>query len=239
MASGSNQKHRVKYMPPVHIEREANLLLDEWAAKGNEITVPIPLDELVEIHLGLPFEIEDLRSRFGGNDVIGAIWFNDGTICIDASLDPVEYPHLRGRYNFTVAHEVGHWRLHRVQLQEDPNERVLFETDSQPAFVCRDSNRAREEIQADMFAGCLLMPRALLRAQWKDWRGDEAPVQDADLRVRQFEGDRKRDVEIAREAFCKPLAERFEVSAMAMRIRLESVGLFVKEIEPGLFEGGL
>lgn len=60
-------------------------------------------------------------------------------------------------------------------------------------------------------------------------------MQDADLDLRQLAGDRKRDVEIAREAFCKPLAERFEVSAVAMRIRLENLGLFVKEIEPGLF----
>ena len=51
MTAGPNQKSRVKFMPPIHIEREAKLLLDEWAEKGHEITVPIPLDELVEIHL--------------------------------------------------------------------------------------------------------------------------------------------------------------------------------------------
>lgn len=235
MASGSNQKHRVKFMHEKQIEREADLLLAEWADKGNEIAAPIPLDELVEIHLKLPFEIEDLRARFGGHDVLGAIWFNEGTIRIDASLDPSKYPHLRGRYNFTVAHEVGHWRLHRAQLLEDPNERVLFESDGKPAFVCRDGDGVREESQANTFAGCLLMPRSLVRAEWEDWRGDDAPVQDADLDVRQLAGDRKRDVEIAREAFCKPLAKRFEVSAAAMRIRLENLGLFVKETQPGLF----
>ncbi|RMD63490.1 MAG: hypothetical protein D6826_04805, partial [Alphaproteobacteria bacterium] len=112
MASGSYQKHRVKFLHEKQIEREAKLLLDEWAEKGHEISVPIPLDELVEIHLLLPFEIVDLRSQFGGHDVMGAIWFNDGTIRIDSSLDPHKFPHLRGRYNFTVAHEVGHWRLH-------------------------------------------------------------------------------------------------------------------------------
>jgi hypothetical protein len=235
MVSGSNQKSRVKYMPSIHIEREADLLLAEWADKGHEIVAPIPLGELVEIHLGLPFEVVDLRPQFGGHDVLGAIWFNDGTIRIDASLDPFEYPHLRGRYNFTVAHEVGHWRLHRAQLIEDPNERALFESGGKPAFVCRDGDSVPEEWQANTFAGCLLMPRTLVRTGWEDWRGDDAPVQDADLCVRQLGGDRKRDVEIAREAFCRPLAERFEVSAVAMRIRLENLGLFVKETQPGLF----
>lgn len=235
MASGSNPKYRVKFMHEKQIEREADLLLAEWADKGNEIAAPIPLDDLVEIHLRLPFEVVDLRAQFGGHDVLGAIWFNDGTIRIDASLDPYEFPHLRGRYNFTVAHEVGHWRLHRAQLLEDPNEGALFESSSKPAFVCRDGDRASEEVQADRFAGCLLMPRTLVRTEWEAWHGCDAPVQDSDLDVRQLAGDRKRDVEIAREALCKPLAERFEVSAAAMRIRLENLGLFVKETQPGLF----
>lgn len=235
MTAGPTQKYRVKFLHEKQIEREAKLLLDEWAAKGHEITVPIPLDELVEIHLGLPFEIEDLRSRFGGHDVMGAIWFNDGMIRIDASLDPHEFPRLRGRYNFTVAHEVGHWRLHRARLLEDPNERMLFEAGGKPAFVCRDGDSVPEEWQANTFAGCLLMPRDHLYHHWYDWRGDDAPVQDTDLDVRQLPGDCKRSVESARETFCKPLAERFEVSAAAMRIRLENIGLFVKEIEPGLF----
>lgn len=235
MTAGPNQKSRVKFMPPIHIEREAKLLLDEWAENGHEITAPIPLDELVEIYLKLPFEIEDLRSRFNGHDVMGAIWFSDGTIRIDASLDPHEFPHLRGRYNFTVAHEVGHWRLHRAQLLEDPNEQMLFEAGGKPAFVCRDGDSVPEEWQANMFASCLLMPRELVFSHWHDWRGDDDPVQDSGLDVRQLSGDRKRDVEIAREAFCKPFAERFEVSAAAMRIRLETLELFVKESQPGLF----
>lgn len=235
MAPGSHQKHRVKFLHEKQIEREAKLLLDEWAEKGHQITVPIPLDDLVELHLRLPFEIVDLRSQFGGHDVMGAIWFNDGTIRIDASLDPHEFPHLRGRYNFTVAHEVGHWRLHRSQLLDDPNERTLFEAGSKPAFVCRDGDSVPEEWQANAFAGCLLMPRELVFNEWHAWRGDDAPVPDTDLDVRSLAGDRKRNVEIARETLCKPLAERFEVSARAMRIRLENLGLFVKEIEPGLF----
>mgnify|MGYP006274198189 FL=1 len=235
MAPGSHQKHRVKFLHEKQIEREAKLLLDEWAEKGHEITAPIPLDELVEIHLQLPFEIVDLRSQFGGHDVMGAIWFNDGTIRIDASLDPHEYPHLRGRYNFTVAHEVGHWRLHRSQLLDDPHERTLFESDSKPAFVCRDGDSVPEEWQANAFAGCLLMPRELVFNEWHAWRGADAPVPDADLDVQPLASDQKRDVELARESLCKPLAERFEVSAHAMRIRLENLGLFVKEIEPGLF----
>lgn len=231
----ASRTHRVRFLHEKQIEREAKLLLDEWAEKGNQVTAPVPLDELVEIHLGLPFEIENLRARFGGADVLGAIWFSDGTIRVDSSLDPACYPEKRGRYNFTVAHEVGHWRLHRDQLREDPNERVLFDPEGKPAFVCRDGDRAPEEWQANFFASCLLMPRDLLYAEWADWLADERPVQDADLDVRSFSGDEQRDIEIAREVFCKPLAEKFEVSSQAMSIRLEQVGLFVKIRETGLF----
>jgi len=37
------------------------------------------------------------------------------------------------------------------------------------------------------------------------------------------------------EQFCKPLAERFEVSAQAMRLRLQKLELLVKKVTPRLF----
>lgn len=226
--------YRVPFLRDSQIEREAELLLCEWSEKGNEVVLPIPLENLVECHLGLPFQVEDLRTRFGGHDVLGAIWFSDGTIRVDSSLDPVEHPEMLGRYNFTIAHELGHWRLHREHLRRDPSQAMLFTANGAPAFVCRDGDTAPEEWQANAFASCLLMPREMLRKAWHRWRRNDSPVSLADLGLNASAASEP-DQRMAFERFCRPLAVEFAVSAQAMRIRLEALGLFVKEYEPGLF----
>lgn len=229
------QRDRVPFLHDKVIEEHADLLLAEYAEANGAITIPVPLDDIVELHLKLTYEIDDLRARFGSPDVLGAIWFNENIIRIDASLDPHNDPRLLGRFNFTLAHEIAHWRLHREHLRGDPNEASLFEANGKPAFVCRSSEKPREEFQADEFAGCLLMPRKLLRSAWSDWRGTDDPAALTELDVPSLGGDRKSQEHTAMERFCRPLAERFEVSAQAMRIRLQALGLLVREIEPGLF----
>jgi len=79
------------------------------------------------------------------------------------------------------------------------------------------------------------MPRVMLRKAWADWRGADDPVALAELGVVHRRGVDQADARSAMERFCKPLAARFAVSAQAMRIRLEELGLLVKEIEPKLF----
>ena len=229
------RKERVPFLIDRVIEEHAQLLLDEWSAVHGEIAPPIPLDDLVELHLGLTYEVDDLCGRFGSADVLGAIWFNENIIRVDSSLDPSEHPQMLGRFNFTLAHEVGHWRLHRKHLLDDPSEATLFEPNGEPAFVCRSSDKRREEWQADQFAGCLLAPRAMVRKAWATWQGSDDPVAITQLDVIDFLDNRQANERAAMEKFCKPLAARFDMSAQAMRIRLETFELLVKEIEPRLF----
>jgi hypothetical protein len=50
---------------------------------------------------------------------------------IDESLDPDEKPAKEGRYRYTAAHEVGHWRLHRHLFGKDPTQTSLLDADLQ------------------------------------------------------------------------------------------------------------
>lgn len=224
-------RRRVPFLPEPHIEREAQFLLDAWAAKGHAISAPVPIGEIVELHLGLTFVVEDLAARFGTTGVFGAIWFNENTIRVDSSLDPSIHPQMLGRFNFTLAHEVGHWVLHRAHLRNDENAAALFGPGAEPAFVCRSGDRSPEEWQADKFASCLLMPRADVLALWSELRPDGCEIAIADI-VAAAGG---LDAEAAIQRFCRPLAERFEVSAQAMGIRLRDVGLIVNQVQPRLF----
>lgn len=226
----------VPYVPEVRIERDADALIAEYAHRtGAPVAGPVPVEDILELHLGLTFAIEDLAALFGTDGVLGAIWFNEKLVRIDTRLDPSENPSRLGRYRFTLAHEIGHWRLHRTYYREDPTQAALFDGRGQPAVVCRaGEKKIPVEWQADTFASYLLMPKALIVAAWQEWRGNLDPVILADLApVPAADGRDPADVTLDR--FSKPLAEQFEVSAEAMRIRLEKLGLLMHERPNTLF----
>jgi len=83
------------------IESEAEMLLAEYGREHEGIICPpVPIDEIIELHLKLEFEIRDLRTLFGLGDVHGAIWFLERRIAVDEQLDPARHPGKRGRYHF-------------------------------------------------------------------------------------------------------------------------------------------
>lgn len=118
---------------------------------------------------------------------------------------------------------------------DDPSAKSLFEANSEPAFVCRSSANSPEEIQANTFAASVLMSRRMVFEAWAQWRNSDEPVAISDLPIGDYHANYPASEEMAMDRFCKPLAERFEVSAQAMRYRLQKLKLMVKQIEPRLF----
>ncbi|GIW81355.1 MAG: hypothetical protein KatS3mg105_3162 [Gemmatales bacterium] len=222
----------VPFLKKEVIEAEALSLLAEY---GQATAPPVPIDEIVELHLMLTLEIMDLQQIFGVGDVHGAIWFRSQRVGVDQSLDPARYPSKRGRYHFTLAHEAGHWRLHRHLFLRRLDQPSLFSDQEQkPDYVCRSSEKKRPvEWQADQFAANLLMPREMVKRAWHEWRGGLDPIYLRDLRAER--GDFGTDERVLEHAV-RPLAEKFEVSAEAMRIRLEGMGLLLRKKEASLFE---
>lgn len=242
-------RSEVPFLHEKQIEREADLLLAEYAEIIEPILEPpVPIEELIGTVLQLRHQFLDMRSLFPFADVHGAIWFKDALIGVDSLLNPDSYPRRRGRYHFTLAHEVGHWRLHRQHYIKNPAERLLFDDGSpKPDVVCRSSERKKPvEWQADTFAASVLMPRKLVYTAWAEFRdGDDRPVELRELHAARsgsplfYRGqpaatEEERDNAV-KEDFCRPLAERFEVSREAMRIRLEEFELIVRERPATLF----
>jgi Zn-dependent peptidase ImmA (M78 family) len=134
----------------------ADLLRRYGAWRNAPAKPPIDVDEIVEGYLGLVLEIADLKSLLGMPDVLGATWFETRKVCVDQSLEGKE-----GRFAFTVAHEIGHWQLHRPLLEMERVTLSLFPAaaDAAPTVVCRArESKAPAEWQADQFAARLLMP---------------------------------------------------------------------------------
>jgi Zn-dependent peptidase ImmA (M78 family) len=232
---------RVPYIPDDVIERDAEALLGEFAhARGIELRPPIPIEDIVEKHLKLRVEFDDLHERLGvprsgfglDPDIFGAIWLESGQIVIDECLDPEERPEREGRYRFTLAHEGGgHWRLHRPLVRPTEGQGSLLIDAARPTVVCRTSQaKERVEWQADFYASCLLMPRKMVRAAWDEAFPDrkqrvlqpETPIDHPFVEIARDFGESE---DQALEHFAKPFAERFLVSPIAMRIRLERLGL--------------
>ena len=233
----------VSYVSDEAIEKDAQALLAEYAhARGVTIEAPIAIDDIIEKYLKIGIEFDDTHRLFGvprskigfDPDILGAIFFEQKRIVIDESLDPDENPAKEGRYRYTAAHEVGHWRLHRHLFGKDPAQTSMLDANAPPSVICRTSQaKARIELQADLYASCVLMPRKRIFAAWDEAFPDRKqrvlqpsePIDHPFVEIARFESripgaaftetdDR------ALESFAKPFAETFLVSPIAMRIRL-------------------
>lgn len=238
----------VAYVPDEAIEKDAEALLAEYAhTRGVVIEPPIQIDDIIEKHLKIGIEFDDTHRLFGiprldpgvDPDILGAIFFDQRRIVIDESLDPDANPSKEGRYRYTAAHEVGHWRLHRGLFGKNPAQTSLLESNAPASVICRSSHeKARIELQANLYASCVLMPRKLVFAAWDEAFPDRkqrvlrpaAPMDHPFVEIAPFEcrlpgAEFTESDDQALEGFAKPFAEKFLVSSIAMRIRLEKLGL--------------
>ncbi len=239
-----------KFLPDKHIEEHADALLGQFAQHSGESLAPgIPVDDIAEVVLGLTVEMMDLQALFGDPDVNGAIWIPQKKIGIDQSLDTQANKRKEGRYHYTLAHEIGHWWLHRHLYTPDTAQGLLHAGASaaQPTYVCRDGSKAPVEIQANKFAAYLLMPAKLVLTSWREIHGLDAITLDS-LRPRQqkiiaaevlhrggLAMDQRSIDNAMLEHVARPVAEEFKVSAEAMMYRLEALGLLLRKAEPMLF----
>jgi hypothetical protein len=150
----------VKYLTEAAIEKEAEKLLSEYEETiGEPIELPVPVADIIESHLALRLGFADLHHTLDKPmlrcqpDILGAIFFEKELVLIDHHLDPKGDPYKVGRYHFTVAHEIGHCRLHGSYLAQNRNQTSPFDALSEPTVVCRSSQKKeRIELQADYFA---------------------------------------------------------------------------------------
>jgi Zn-dependent peptidase ImmA (M78 family) len=131
---------------------------------------------------------------FDGN-VSGMLYRNGEQVVIGVNT---LHPEVRQR--FTVAHELGHWRLH-------PGKRVFLDHLVRLDFRNDLSAEAtdRQEIEANGFAAALLMPRAMV--------------------VREVARHGTNGSSLGVDQLMDELAATFHVSRQAMEYRLVNLGI--------------
>jgi len=228
----------VPFLRESAIEDETLCLLADYGRRyGTVVAPPVPVEGMLESLLELDVDFDDLPALLGMSDVLGATWFEDKRVVVDMSIDPTVDASKEGRYHFTLAHEIAHWRLHRHLFARNPAQGSLFGDKAEPSIVCgARSRREPAEWQADRFAGFLLMPKAMVSQAWRTRRDGLEPYvakeEIADLSARWgLAEDKRPTVEIARD-----MAREFNVSGQAMQIRLIGLGLIMTETpRPDLF----
>lgn len=118
----------------------------------------------------------------------------------DRAVIGVNATHHPNRQRFTIAHEFGHYLLHRKLASVFFDESLVFFRDKEAS-----EGRKHQEIEANTFAAELLMPESILKM-----RITEQPLDAFD--------------ESAESALIK-LAADFQVSTQALTIRLTRLGL--------------
>jgi len=195
------------------ISRIWNAVEDFRRAYVREDTLPVDVLSIVELKLRLdviPFD--DLSAKYG----IEAALSRDFTgIYVDAKSYELweqgpEWKHNRLR--FSVAHELGHYILHREAAAK-----VEFKTFVEFAryFNADDAIRYQIEQEANEFAGKLLVPSERLRGYFDNFSNEMHKTQP------RFYLD-----ELLRQKFADSVAPKFGVHAKAIMTRLEREGIW-------------
>lgn len=148
-------------------DESAAALLEAYAL--NEVLdPPIPVDELAEEAEGLDVQehpnlslLPGVPPELAATTLSGLLFPGDKRIWVAA----VEGARSSGRRRFTIAHEIGHWRLHH---RGEAHGRAIF---CRPEEVGPGQGTARKiEAEANRFAAALLMPEHLVRAQADEYK---------------------------------------------------------------------
>jgi Zn-dependent peptidase ImmA (M78 family) len=185
--------------PRSHAENEAARVLELARAEFEALREPFdPYQVDVELLAAILFDlgvqkVPDLR--VGEREYAG---FLDA----DANLVAVEANHHEHRQRFSIAHEVGHYVLHYLPRTAPGGVFACTTADMETSALPGGGASAerlqhiRQEVEANQFAGELLMPEASVRAMYKVTGG-----------------------------VAWKLARHFRVSPRSMEIRLEQLNL--------------
>lgn len=218
------------YLPNSVIDGEAERLRIE-ALQSRAADVPVDLDAIVYDYLcdkdALIIDDDNDLPDEEGEEVLGKTMVRAGRILINRRL---KESGDAGRYRFTIAHELGHWRLHRPRILASDEQTGLF-PDLVGSDVITTLNRSivgpkppRHEIQANRFAATLLIDHLALRREFTARFDGVGLAQLLDRSRSRGAREQGRLLAAYSNSQSPSLATLFVVSIEAMAIALETRG---------------
>lgn len=217
---------KVEFLSRKQIDLEAEIFLKKYRPLALKQATKLDLENLIENDLELEIDYQNLDPE---HQILGATIFKDGylnvytegkkelkkfnknTMVFDSKLS--EDYKQEGRFLFTLAHEIGHWILHKKHFFINDGQESLFnqiDEDDESYIICakRDENAMLHirkktpeewiEWQADSFASSLLMPKEIFKEVYENLEAQK----------------------ISSDAIIKKLSEIFGASRKACKIRI-------------------
>lgn len=128
-------------------------------------SLPVPIEDIADSYVGLLVRDVDDLSTAPGAPALGAGQALSGLLLPDRAeiwVNAQEAEEWPPRRRFTIAHELGHWQLHRHDDEGVYCRASALDTDDSAAAAA--SGLPEEE--ANAFAAALLMPAHLIREQY-------------------------------------------------------------------------
>jgi Zn-dependent peptidase ImmA (M78 family) len=205
---------KVRFLSYDQIAQSALEILRKYKC---ESTLPIPIEHIIDNILRIniiPFP--DLLSSFEINAFVSS---DLKKIYVDEYL----YTNLDRQYRFTLAHEFGHMTLHRY-IYANINIKSLEDWRQFRSGV--DINEYRNlEIQANNFAGLLLVPQSRIESSFREQLRSLAPS------FKKAEAERMKRSDYLQhviDTIAFNLVPVFQVDQQVIRIRIEKDNLAIK-----------
>jgi Zn-dependent peptidase ImmA (M78 family) len=144
---------RILDLPPPGLLQSPEQVIHYYERLGLDVDTSVPVEKIIELNPELELRYVDL----GINDAyIKKISDNLFEIGVNSNHHP-------NRQRFSMAHEYGHYLLHRGKIHEMPDgEQILH----------RNGDRNRIEYQANNFASEFLMPERNVRKAFRGSGGN-------------------------------------------------------------------
>ncbi|MGD0821017.1 MAG: ImmA/IrrE family metallo-endopeptidase [Desulfomonilia bacterium] len=201
---------KVEYLSYDQIARAADDFLEERSITE----VPVDIERIIEYDLRL--DIITIPGLFKNFDIDGFITGDFSAIYVDESI----YTNRPNRYRFTLAHELGHYVLHKEILGQVPitsiSEWKRYQANLSP------NDRSTIEFQGYAFGGLLLVPRHHLQKHFDANLPEIQPLIKKAVRERIH---RSNYLDYALEHLATILAPIFEVSVDVISRRIKKDNL--------------
>lgn len=167
-------------------------------------SIPIPIEDIVEFDLKI--KTVTVPGLFSEHQIDGFLSRDNAQLFIDQDM----YMNFTNRARFTIAHEMGHYILHRDYID---SLNISSIEQWKQVVLGKGTGHARLETRANTFAGMLLMPKKHLAERFK--------LQKESLTTRnEFTNGKLPSDSVLAPYFAKEIAKDFDVSEQAATIRL-------------------
>lgn len=143
----------VSFLERRKVEEAAVSLLKKHALLGVGAVNPVAVAEAEGIDV---FAI-----NLSDDSVCGILRKEGGRYCIYVNSD-----HHANRIRYTIAHELGHYILHRDIVEAFVDHEINLYRKPPSLELATDQSSAMMEVQANMYAAALLMPESAIRDQY-------------------------------------------------------------------------